>query len=101
MNDEGWTIDYGASRPLKFTTYVVNSENRATFLTAVEDYILDNVNASTVAKMDHSRYYRLVEKMAILICRMYRPTSDHGITKPEVRAAVIHALGVLAKEQSE
>ncbi|WP_377768543.1 hypothetical protein [Paenibacillus vulneris] len=60
------------------------------FLDAVGQYIASYVNTDTVKKMDKVQYYRLVEKTAILICKAYAPTTKYGITKAEVRSAVVY-----------
>ncbi|MBE1443895.1 hypothetical protein GGC63_003349 [Paenibacillus sp. OAS669] len=87
---EEFEIDYGARRPLTFRHYVIDSEVKEWFLDAVGQYVAGHINIETVIKMDRAQFYRLVEKSAILLCRIYSPTAKYGITKAEVRSAVVY-----------
>ncbi|MFD0675289.1 MULTISPECIES: hypothetical protein [unclassified Paenibacillus] len=90
MDVKEYEIEYGASRPLKFRTYVIDSEDKEWFLDVIYEFVIANVNIDTAEKMDHAHYYRLVEKMAILLCKAESPTKNYGITKPEIRWAITY-----------
>jgi hypothetical protein len=92
MIAEEFAIEYGASRPLKFKTYVIDSEEKEWFLDAVMEFVAVSVNIETADAMDEQNLYRLIEKISILVCKAESPTANYGITKPEVRSAVKYAI---------
>ncbi|NUU74251.1 hypothetical protein [Paenibacillus xylanilyticus] len=89
MITEAFTVDYGAKVPLKFEPYVIDSYVREDFLSVIYDHASRNIIMSTAVKMDDARLYRLIEKTAISICKSYSPTTNYGIKKAEIRAAIL------------
>jgi hypothetical protein len=88
MAVDEYEIEYGATRPLKFRSYVLDSELKEWFLDVVYEFIVTNVNIDTITKLDNDHYCRLLEKVAIMICKAESPTTNYGITKPELRSAI-------------
>lgn len=102
MITEPFTVDYGAKRTLRFEPYVIDSYVREDFLSVIYGHVERNVVMSTAVKMEGARLYRLIEKTAISICKAYSPTKNYGITKAEIRAAILalinHYKGAITNE---
>ncbi|WP_342437822.1 hypothetical protein NSS79_34115 [Paenibacillus sp. FSL L8-0436] len=91
---EEYAIEYGAKRPLKFSEYVVDSLATAELLDEIIYFVGREVNVDTYRKMDVMKACRLIERLAIMVCKAESPTKLYGITKAQVRHAVIQALEI-------
>ncbi|NJJ38399.1 hypothetical protein [Paenibacillus apii] len=89
---EEYTVEYGAKRPLRFSEYVVDSEDSEDLLDEIVAFVGREVNIDTYRKMDAVKKCRLIERLAILICKAESPTKLYGITKAEVRHAILQTL---------
>lgn len=83
-----WSIDYGAKRPLKFQTYAINSEEREWFFEVIYEFVVFHVNIETYNAMDEVKQCRLIEKIAIMLCKAESPTRKYDIKKAEIRSAI-------------
>lgn len=90
MNDE-FEIKYADNkRPLKFRKFRVNEETEPLW-DLVQEYVDTTVYAPTLAKMEPPEMYKLLELTAIRFCKAYSPTRDYGISKSEIRIAILYA----------
>lgn len=89
MITEPFEISYGASRPLRFEPYVLDSYEREDFLTVIYNHVYRSFVMSTVVKLEEPRLCRLIEKATIEICKEHAPTKNFGIKKAEIRAAIL------------
>jgi len=94
-HEDGFTlIEYAEDkRPLKVGVYVIDSFDRDMQLNRIVRFIEANANAPVhIAKMEPPKFYALVERLATMVCREILPTRNWGITKPEIRGAVLFVL---------
>ncbi|MEK4061685.1 MULTISPECIES: hypothetical protein [unclassified Paenibacillus] len=91
---EDYTIEYGAKRPLKFSEYVVDSLATEELLEEIVYFVGREVNVDTYRKMDAVKACRLIERLAIMVCKAESPTKLYGITKAQVRHAILMALEI-------
>lgn len=89
MHAEPFAIDYGAKRPLQFEPYIVATEAQDHFLGVIAEYVRRNVVMSTAAKMDNVKLCRLIERVAIEICKEHAPARNYGIRKAEIRSVIL------------
>ncbi|MNN32736.1 hypothetical protein D3C81_1464670 [compost metagenome] len=52
------------------------------------------VNIQTYRNMDAVKKCRLIERLAILICKAESPTKLYGISKAEIRHGILQALEI-------
>lgn len=97
MDNEEYLITYAENkRPLRFTPYVIDSDEKDDFLTVILEYVACRANnAESLRKMEASAVFRLIERFATEICYEYSPKRTYGITKADIRSAVRHALDSL------
>jgi isopropylmalate/homocitrate/citramalate synthase len=89
--DEGITlITYREDkRPLKLAVYVIDSVERTVQLARVNGFVEKQANAPEhLARMEPANFWAMIERLSTLCCRVYSPTTNWGVTKPEIRAAV-------------
>ncbi|RED86199.1 hypothetical protein [Cohnella phaseoli] len=94
-HEDGFTlIEYAeGKRPLKVTAYVIDCFDRDIQLSHIVKYVEAAANAPVhVAKMEPTKFYALVERLATTVCREFSPTRNWGVTKPEIRGAVLFVL---------
>lgn len=88
---EGFTyVQYAeGKRPLKLGTYFIACPESDAYLNTIIGFVTAAANKPEhIARMEPAKYWALVERLATLFCRKYSPTTNHGITKPEIRGAV-------------
>ncbi|KQN97592.1 hypothetical protein [Paenibacillus sp. Leaf72] len=94
-NEEGYTlINYAeGKRPLKIVTYHINDEVYDGYFSEIVRFVQAEANApSHVIQMEESKFFALAERLATVFCKAYAPTRNAGITKPEIRAAILFVL---------
>lgn len=89
-----YTVDYGARQPLKIESYVVDSLATEELLDEIVYFVGREVNVDTYRKMDVIKACRLIERLAIMVCKAESPTKLYGITKAQVRHAILQALEI-------
>jgi hypothetical protein len=84
------TVKYDENkRPLKFTVFYVETELGLQRLGQIIAFVQSAANhPKHLAKMTEPKFYALIERLATMACREFRPTTNWGITKPRVRAIV-------------
>jgi hypothetical protein len=99
-DEDGYTyIKYREDkRPLKLAVYWIDSRAAGEYLALIAGFVEGTANAPThIEKMEPDRFWALVERLATLFCREHSPTTNHGITKPEIRGAVYFILDAAIK----
>lgn len=80
-------------RPLKIDVFIIDGPEHETYLQRIVKFVERESNAPQhVAKMAPEKYWPLVERLATLVCREFSPTTNWGVTKPEIRGAVLFIL---------
>lgn len=91
-------------RPLKIEPFVLECAEDKSIFKQVDSYITRVSNApSNLAKMDESRFYALVERLSVMVCKEFSPSRNWGVTKQEIRGIVLFILqaGIAAGEWPE
>jgi hypothetical protein len=94
-HEDGFTyITYrDDKRPLKLAVYFLRGSEDEAFLYDVVRFVRAGANAPQhLAKMEPPKLWALVERLSTLFCRSYSPTSNWGVTKPEIRGAVLFVI---------
>lgn len=94
-HDEQFTIIKYAEgkRPIKIEPFVIKSAEEVEILQHLIGFIRTKANAPHhIARMDESKFYALVESLAMTICRTYSPRAEWGISKFEIRGIVLFTL---------
>jgi hypothetical protein len=93
-NLQPWEVEYGGKKPMKFSPLMIDEEEsgRYDFILMMHSYILFETNTKSIDKLEHESFYKLVEKISILVCKQFAPTKRMGITKPEVRTLVEYTI---------
>jgi|GEM_PF-6036106 len=95
QGEDGYTYVLYAEgkRPLKIAVYVLGDVEYEVLFRRMIEFIQRESNAPEhLAKMTGPKFMAFVERMATLICKEYSPTKNLGITKPEIRGAVLFVL---------
>jgi hypothetical protein len=80
-------------RPLKIEPYIVRNEGDRGVLWEILTFVERESNAPHhLAKMEESKFYALVERLATLACRKFSPMAKWGVTKAEIRGIVLFTL---------
>lgn len=80
-------------RPLKIVPYIARSAADRGILWEIVGFVERESNAPHhLAKMEESKFYALVERLATLACRKLSPMSNWGVTKAEIRGIVLFTL---------
>lgn len=80
-------------RPLKIVPYIVRNDGDRGVLWEILTFVEANANAPHhIAKMEESKFYALVERLATLACRKFSPMAQWGVTKAEIRGIVLFTL---------
>lgn len=80
-------------RPLKIAPYIARSAADRGILWEIINFVEANANAPHhLAKMEESKFYALIERLATLACRKFSPMANWGVTKPEIRGIVLFTL---------
>jgi hypothetical protein len=90
-HEDGFTfIRYNENkRPLKLAVYWIDSPEKDHHLTHMYQFVVSNVNAPVhVQKMPPEKFWALIERISTLYCKMFAPTANYGISKPEIRGAM-------------
>lgn len=90
MSDEFEVKYVEDKRPLKFRKFRVNERTEPVW-DLVQEHVTNTVYAPTLKKMEPAEMYKLLEMTAIRFCKAYSPTRDFGISKPEIRIAILYA----------
>lgn len=94
--EDGFTyVTYAeGKRPLKIAVYDVAGDfSRYDNLFRMITEITQIANAPEhIKKMEPPNYYALVERLATMVCKSFSPTTNWGVTKPEVRGVVVFTL---------
>ncbi|MFD2615705.1 hypothetical protein [Paenibacillus gansuensis] len=106
MNEDGFTyVTYAPNkRPLKLAVYWVTDEMSADILRQIIEFVTRMANKPVhLRNMEPPKFWALCERLATMYCRTYSPTTNYGITKPEIRAAVYFVMlaGITAGEWPE
>jgi hypothetical protein len=94
-HEEGFTIITYAEgkRPLKLAVYVIDCVEREVYLRRIVKFIEAAANTPIhISKMEQPKFFALVERLATMVCRQFSPTANWGVTKPEIRGAVLFVL---------
>ncbi|MBP1905499.1 hypothetical protein J2Z32_002129 [Paenibacillus turicensis] len=91
-------------RPLKIEPFVLDCAEDESIFKQVDSYITRVSNApSNLAKMDESKFYALVERLSVMVCKEFSPLRTWGVTKQGIRGIVLFILqeGIAAGEWPE
>lgn len=98
---EEYSVDYGAKRPLKFTTYNPDCDEADEFFDFILEYVAARANgAEHLRNMTAVNMFKLIERFSTQICYEASPTKNYGIKKSEIRSVVRYALDHLMKEET-
>ncbi|TLS53387.1 hypothetical protein FE782_03705 [Paenibacillus antri] len=105
-DQDGFTyIKYAENkRLLKLTVYWIDGVESEMFLQTIIRYVTTVANhPKHIGKLEPAKYWSLVERLATMFCKSYSPTTNYGVTKPEVRGAIYFVLqaGIKAGEWPE
>lgn len=92
---EGFTyVQYADNkRSLKLNIFFIDSKERQEHLALICRFVMSEANLPKhIAKMQPDKFFALVERLSTLFCRSYSPTTNWGITKPEIRGVVYFLL---------
>lgn len=80
-------------RPLKIAPYWIDGPESEIILSRFIKFVETTANKPEhVAKMQPDKFWALVERLSTLACREFSPTTNWGVTKPEVRGIVLFTL---------
>ncbi|MNJ63086.1 hypothetical protein D3C77_589590 [compost metagenome] len=80
-------------RPLKIEPFIINYEQDIRILQQMFTFIIREANEPNhLCKMEVSKYYALIERLAIKACKEFSPKQNWGLTKPEIRGIVLFTL---------
>ena len=85
-------LDYGAKRRLSFEPYIIDSLEKHILFAELEGFLMRELVFDTWLNLDDVRKCRLLEKLAIMFCKAVAPTRDYGVTKAEIRDAIIQVI---------
>ncbi|MCM3497670.1 hypothetical protein M4D52_29995 [Paenibacillus lactis] len=94
-HDEEFTIIKYADgkRPIKIEPFVIETLEDADILEHIIRFIQRESNSPHhIAKMEESKFYALVERLATMICYAYSPKANLGISKTKIRGIVLFTL---------
>lgn len=95
MERSSFSIDYGASRPLDFQPYVIDSYEKEDLFDRIVSFVNCEMNIQTYKTMDAVKACKLIERIAIMFCKSEAPTQSYGVKKAEIRDAILQALDIL------
>lgn len=93
--DENVTIVKYAEdkRPLKIEPFIINYEQDLRIVQQMIAFIMRESNEPEhVGNMEVSKYYALIERLAIKACKEFSPKQNWGVTKQEIRGIVLFTL---------
>lgn len=80
-------------RPLKIDAFIIDGPEREAYLQRIIKFVERESNGPQhVAKMEQANFWALVERLATITCREFSPTTNWGITKPEIRGVILFLL---------
>jgi hypothetical protein len=88
-------------RPLKIEPFFIECAEDEAIFKQIDTYIARVSNApSNLAKMEESKFYALVERLSVMVCKEFSPLRNWGVTKQEIRGIVLFILqaGIAAGE---
>ncbi len=80
-------------RPLKIEPFVLTNPGDYDAMWDVIFFVEANANAPHhLAKMGESKFYALVERLSVMVCRRFSPAATWGVSKAQIRGIVLFTL---------
>ncbi|AZB43510.1 hypothetical protein CEF21_15035 [Bacillus sp. FJAT-42376] len=95
LNEEKseWLYDYGAKRKVKYSAPVDGiTADQYGLLNYAHEFTREEVSAKSLRSMDNVAILKLVERIAMLFCRVCAPMRDYGLEKSYIRHEILNQI---------